>query len=248
MRSLFLKIFGIFWIAQSLIFVITTGLIIRQHFPREGAAFEALDAHLLSDAAEAATAYKQGGCVGFVSQPQPAGALLFDGTGLQLCRAGGAPDVPSLGSHLPNRILGESIDDHFMWLVPTGSSQGDLVYAWLQPPARHTPPPAWHQMLWFANPQMPVAIAIGGLTTFVLTLLFTRPLVRLRAATRTLAEGNLQVRVQESARSRAGKPVDDIQGLAQDFNHMAGRLESLVSAQKLYYAMSPMSCDPPWPV
>ena len=233
MRSLFLKIFAIVWLAQSLIFVISTGLIIRQHFPREGAAFEALDAHLLRDAAEATAAYQHGGCSAFANQPQPARALLFDPTGRQLCRTSNAPTIGGLGSHLPNRIQTEILDGHWIWLVPANLSGGDLIYGWLQPPFKHQPPPAWHQLLHFANPQVPVAIAVGGLTTFVLTLLFTRPLVRLRAATRSLAEGNLKVRVEESARSRAGKPGDDFQGLVHDFNHMAGRLESLVGAQKL---------------
>jgi two-component system, OmpR family, sensor histidine kinase CpxA len=233
MRSLFFKIFGIFWLAQSLIFIITTGLIIRQHFPTGGSAFEALNAHLLHDATEAAAAYRQGGCAAFALLPQPVGALLFDAAGRPLCHTNGAPDLGSLEAHLPNRILSDTIGGRFVWLVPVRSAQGDLVYAWLQPPSQHQPPPAWHQMLRFANPQMPVAIAIGGLTTFFLTLLFTRPLVRLRAATRSLAEGNLQVRVEESARSRAGKQVDEFEGLVHDFNHMAGRLESLVGAQKL---------------
>ena len=34
MRSLFFKIFIIFWIAQSLIFVISTGFILAHRFPR----------------------------------------------------------------------------------------------------------------------------------------------------------------------------------------------------------------------
>ena len=231
MRSLFLKIFGIVWLAQSLIFVISTGLLIRQHFPVAGAAFEALDAHLLIDASSAAAAYRQGGCVTFENQPQPAGALLFSATGRQLCRTSGAPDVGSAGFHSPNGIESEMVAGHLMWIVPTNSP--DLIYAWVQPPFQRPPPPAWDQLLHLANPQMPVAIAIGGLTTFVLTLLFTRPLVRLRAATRNLAEGNFKVRVEESARSRTGKPIDDFQGLVHDFNHMAEKLESLVNAQKL---------------
>ena len=32
MRGLFFKVFIIFWIAQSLIFVISTALIVRRHF------------------------------------------------------------------------------------------------------------------------------------------------------------------------------------------------------------------------
>ena len=231
MRSLYVKIFGIFWLAQSLIFLISTGLIIRQHFPREGVAFEALDAHLLHDASQAAEAYQQGGCAAFAKVEDS--AVLFNGAGEELCRSAGAPEIGSLGSVLPNRIQSKTVAGHLVWLVPAKSLHDELIYAWLQPPFRRQPPPAWAQILRFANPQVPVALAIGGLTTFVLTLLFTRPLVRLRAAARSLAGGNLKVRVEESERGRAGKPVDDFQGLVHDFNHMAGRLESLVNAQKL---------------
>lgn len=229
MRSLFLKIFAIVWLAQSLIFVISTGLIIRKHFPPEGAAF---DSHLLRDATQAAMAYQRGGCSEFANRPQPGGAYLFDATGQLLCRTARGPEITRL-SRIPDRIESVPIAGHLVWLAPASSPGGDLIYGSMQPPFQRPPPPAWHQLLHFANPQMPVAIAVGGLTTFVLTLLFTRPLVRLRAATRSLAEGNLKVRVEESARSRAGKPVDDFQGLVHDFNHMAGRLESLVDAQKL---------------
>ncbi len=96
MRSLYVKIFGIFWLAQSLIFLISTGLIIRQHFPREGVAFEALDAHLLHDASQAADAYQQGGCAAFAKEED--NAVLFNAAGEQLCRSASAPEIGSLWS------------------------------------------------------------------------------------------------------------------------------------------------------
>ena len=74
---------------------------------------------------------------------------------------------------------------------------------------------------------------MGGLTTFVLVLLFTRPVIRLRRAARELAKGKLNARVawpKSQARIFAG---DEIDALIHDFNHMAERLESLVDAQKL---------------
>ena len=54
MRGLFFKVFIIFWIAQSMIFVISTALIVRHHFERPDAAFEALYSSLQNDAAKAA--------------------------------------------------------------------------------------------------------------------------------------------------------------------------------------------------
>jgi two-component system sensor histidine kinase CpxA len=85
----------------------------------------------------------------------------------------------------------------------------------------------------FAFPQLPVAIVVGGFTTFFLVLLITRPAIRLRKAARELASGKLSARVawpRSQMRIFAG---DEIGALMHDFNHMAERLESLVDAQKL---------------
>ena len=74
---------------------------------------------------------------------------------------------------------------------------------------------------------------MGGLTTFALVLLFTRPVVPFRKAARELATGKLNARVDwptSQSRLFAG---DEIYALMHDFNHMAERLESLVDAQKL---------------
>ena len=92
----------------------------------------------------------------------------------------------------------------------------------------------WFEDLYhFASPQLPVAIAVGGLTTFVLVLLFTRPVVRLRQAALQLAKGNLSTRVREPQQRIRFFRGDEFDALVQSFNHMAERLESLVNAQKL---------------
>ncbi len=49
MRGLFFKVFIIFWIAQSLIFVISTALIVRHHFEGPEAQFDTLDSSLQND-------------------------------------------------------------------------------------------------------------------------------------------------------------------------------------------------------
>ncbi len=93
-------------------------------------------------------------------------------------------------------------------------------------------PNLYQDLLRFAFPQLPVAIVVGGLTTFVLVLLFTRPVARLRKAARDLASGKLNTRV--AAPSKSGPASgDELVALMHDFNHMAERLESLVDAQKL---------------
>ncbi len=242
MRGLFLKIFAIFWLAQSLIFVITTTLILRQRFPPFN---DALDTHLRHDAALALRDFENGGCAGFQNESrdsltadklriEPAGAALLSSGGHLLCSTADAPRLTQIPSPPLNHIDGREAGNLYLWLVPITSPSGErYTYIWFQPPSSRPPRQRRWAYLHFAFPELPVAIAVGGLTTFVLVLLFTRPVVRLRRAARSLANGNLSARVEQppSAILRSGS--DQFQGLIHDFNHMADRLESLVDAQKL---------------
>jgi two-component system sensor histidine kinase CpxA len=234
MRGLFLKIFAIFWLAQSLIFVISTTLIVRQRFPGANTLADALDSDLQYDAQLAMRDYDNGGCGGFASsnRHEPSGAMLLEQSGEVLCRTSDALSLPGLAPHFPNRIEGRQIGGRYVWLVPVIAHDGGHdEYVWFQPPTvRQERRPS---LLRYAFPQLPVAIAVGGLTTFVLVLLFSRPLVRLRKAARELAEGNLTARVEESPAQLVRPHSDEFQGLVHDFNHMAERLESLVGAQRL---------------
>jgi two-component system sensor histidine kinase CpxA len=237
MRGLFLKIFGILWLAQSLIFVISTSLIVRQRFPSPNILSDALDSNLEHDAVVAFHAYELDGCAGFANNQErhePAGAALLDEQGQLVCRTKTAHSLTGLVPHFPNRIDGRQVDGGYVWLVPMSSRTGvRYEYVWFQPPASSERPP-WHGALFhFAFPQLPVAIAIGGLTTFALVLMFSRPLVGLRKAARQLAEGDLSARVQETSSKTLRPRSDEFRGLVHDFNHMAERLESLVGAQRL---------------
>src|ERR1019366_7159878 len=76
-------------------------------------------------------------------------------------------------------------------------------------------------------PGLIIAIISSGLMCYFLSWYMTKPIVRLRAATRQLAAGDLT--------ARSGAPVtkrrDEIAGLMRDFDAMAERLEMLVKAQ-----------------
>ncbi len=236
MRGLFLKIFAIFWLAQSLIFVISTSMIVRQRFPAPNTLADALDSSLQHDGYLAIQDYDSGGCAAFQNsnRHEPSGAMLLQQNGEVICRTSPSLSLPGLVPHFSNRIEGRQIGSHYVWLVPLTARDGTNVeYVWFQPPAirKQHPPPS--NLMRYAFPQLPVAIAVGGLTTFVLVLLFSRPLVRLRKAARSLAEGNLTARVEESPAQQKGPHSDEFQGLVHDFNHMAERLESLVGAQRL---------------
>lgn len=237
MRGLFLKIFAILWIAQSLIFIISTTLIIRQRFPSPNTVSDALDSNLQRNASVALRDYDARGCAGFennTGRHEPSGAALLREDGKIICSTPNSPALTDLVTHFPDRIDGRQVEGHYLWLVPAAGSNGmHYEYVWFQPPSTSQRRPRHNPLLHFAFPQLPVAIAVGGLTTFVLVLLFSRPLIHLRRAARQLAEGDLSARVEEGSAKANRTQSDELQGLIHDFNHMAERLELLVGAQKL---------------
>lgn len=234
MRSLFFKIFVIFWIAQSLIFVISTALIVRHHFESPDVLFDGLHSALANDAHRAAEAYESGGCaavskLGLEIEQQIA---LKDGSGQDLCNPLGIP-LPAARTQFPERISSNQAAQHFIWRVPVTSSSGKAYLFLLSRPHVERHHSLMDDLMHFASPTLPVAIVVGGLTTFVLVLLFTRPIVRLRKAARELALGNLKARVKELENQSRFSSGDEFHALLHDFNHMAERLESLVGAQQL---------------
>ncbi len=233
MRGLFFKVFVILWIAQSLIFVISTALIVRHHFDSPDVLFDALHSSLRNEAKDSVSAFESGGCDALLAYAgaQDHAIALSDTAGNTLCAVPGAQSSIA-GVDLRN-IAGRQVGKHYVWTVPVISISGKRYIFLLSRP--HTPVRVtWGQnLLFFAFPQLPVAIVVGGITTFVLVLLVTRPVVRLRKAAHELAQGNLSARVAEPGSQVRVFEGDEIQALVHDFNHMAERLESLVSAQKL---------------
>ena len=234
MRGLFFKIFIIFWIAQSMIFVISTALIVQHHFASPDALFDALDSSLQNDAVRAAGAYEAGGCDAFHAYAATIAQkiALEDSAGQDLCSATGM-ELLGQRAPTPERIIGTQVGRQYILRVPVSSGSGKRYVFLLSRP--HEPnDSSWsHDLLHFAFPQLPVAIVVGGLTTFVLVLLFTRPVARLRKAARELATGKLSARVVWPTSQSPLFAGDEISALIHDFNHMAERLESLVDAQKL---------------
>jgi two-component system sensor histidine kinase CpxA len=73
-----------------------------------------------------------------------------------------------------------------------------------------------------------IGVITSGLVCYLLSWFLTKPIVRLRAATRQLAAGDLTARTGVPA-SRGGR--DEVTSLMRDFDAMAERLETLVKAQ-----------------
>ena len=112
MRGLFIKIFIIFWIAQSLIFVISTALIIRHHFPDPGVSFDALSASQRHDAVEIVDRFEKGGCLAITSAAGRYGysVALEDATGNGVCSAPGIPAgtvQPTTSDHINGAQVGQ---------------------------------------------------------------------------------------------------------------------------------------------
>lgn len=236
MRSLFFKIFIIFWIAQSLIFVISTSLIINRRIPRPVFLSPIFD-DLRSDSASAISAFESDGCQGLTeyARTRRYAIALRDSAGMILCSAGEVPGV-NLQPSGADQLTGVEAGNYIVWSrADTSASGKKYIYLISIPRNRGREHHTWYgDLMHFAFPQLPVAIAIGGLTTFVLVLVFTRPVIRLRKAARELAHGHLSARVKEAPPSRPGLlRGDEFHALVHDFNHMAERLESLMNAQRL---------------
>jgi len=247
MRGLFFKIFIIFWIAQSLVFVLSTALIVRHHFESPDILFDTLSSGLRIQAQDAVAAYEQGGCAVFTKYAASTGQTiaLTTASGADLCWPQGmarpvpvepqnpAVREPGPSEHRPGHIPGFQVGDQYVWRVPTVAPSGNPYIFFLS--RHHVPwrPSLFHDLMRFSSPQLPVAIVICGLTTFILVLLITRPVVQLRRAARSLATGKLNTRVRLAGAEGVFFAGDEIEALVHDFNHMAERLEQLVAAQKL---------------
>lgn len=76
--------------------------------------------------------------------------------------------------------------------------------------------------------QILAVIFTAGLGCYLLALYLSSPISKLRAATKKLANGDLQTRVAD----QVGNRHDELAVLAKDFDEMAERIESLINSQK----------------
>jgi len=229
MKSLFLKIFLSFWVAQALFLVIAL-LVMLALRPQRNASWEALRSTALTEAIEA---YEHGGAkeaheyLESLQTKQHVRVYVFDDQGNEISgrsSAGWAERVAA-GRPLPQRpgmlfprpqILTES----------RASSDGQHLYTIaleLPPGPRVFLGPPWHVPV----PGLIIAVLSSGLVCYFLAWYMTKPVARLRAATQQLAAGDLTARAGDPNSKRR----DEIAGLVRDFDSMAARLETLVKAQ-----------------
>ena len=228
MKSLFLKIFLSFWVAQAL-FLVLALLVMLAFRPQRNATWEALRSTALTEAIEA---YEGGGTpqaheyLENLQTTQHVRVYVFDEQGTEISGrsspgwaehvAAGRPLPPYPGVLFPRpQILTEaraSSDGHHLYTIAMQLPPGPRVF--LGP--RGMPVPS-----------LIIAVLSSGLVCYFLAWYMTKPVTRLRAATQRLAAGDLTARAGDPKSKRR----DEIAGLVRDFDTMAARLETLVKAQ-----------------
>jgi two-component system sensor histidine kinase CpxA len=227
MKSLFLRIFLSFWMAQAL-FVVLAILVTLAFRPR-GSSWESLRATSLN---EAVSAYEEGGpqrareYLDGLMATQHVRAYLFNEQGEEVSRRG-APDwaVRMLNSGSPSPRDGFIIPAPKVLKESRASSDGQHRFTLVMglPPG----PRVFLGPRGMPIPGVIIGVITSGLVCYFLAWYLTKPIIRLRAATRQLAAGDLTAR----SGSPASKRRDEVAGLVRDFDAMAERLEILVKAQ-----------------
>ena len=227
MRSLFLRIFLSYWMAQALFLVLAILVTVVAHEKGEASKWQEQQTEIMTHAVQA---YEQQGPVElhqYLSQTRDsrriwAYLLNSDGrevSGYELPRWGQA--VAKGLRPAPREYWQRFTPSPFRRHVVHGTSGKEYIFIAMLPPGPFGPD---------GVPGLGILIAIisSGLVCYLLARYLTSPIGRLREATRRLAEGDLSARAGGGSELQGG---DEITGLVHDFDAMAGRLEQSVNAQ-----------------
>src|SRR5260370_18342364 len=228
MKSLFLRIFLAFGLAIAL-FVVLTVLAVLVLRPQRNPPWTSLATTSLADSVGV---YEQGGphrlrdYLENLELTQRVHAHVFDEQGNEI--SGRAAPVwlehMALGKPLPRRD-GILIPAPRVMIESRASSDGHHRYtmALVLPPG----PRVFFGPHGFPLTGLLVLLLCSGLVCYFLSWYLTKPIVRLRAATRQLSAGDLTAR----AGAPAGSRRDEISGLIRYFDAMPDRMKPLVKAQ-----------------
>jgi signal transduction histidine kinase len=237
MRTLFWKIFLSFWLVQAL----SLGILVVRFQLRERNPGHVMDVHVRPANEHALRLYGQALVERVESHPGlDLGAELKQVQSKSGMKVALADDHGKLiGGEMPAAPTDELIRralsgrEAVMMRPPDGmavataidSASGKHYVVVAQfgpnpgPPRGLLPPDILMQWLIYA--------ALSGVVCLALGYYLTRPIIKLRAATQRIAAGDLSARAEEFERQG-----DEIAMLTKDFNRMAGRIESLITAQR----------------
>jgi two-component system, OmpR family, sensor histidine kinase CpxA len=232
MKSLFLKIFLSFWLAQALIVALVVLATVVFRPQTESPFWDYVKGHIADQLIQA---YEGGGASGLSHRIDQFGstlklrAFLFDADGRELSGRtapawaqrlihGQNPQGMGWLAHFsPRRFVKQQ--------VSTAEGKTYVMVAEVPPrpwlPLLRQKPPVTGLVILF------LAVLVSGIVCYFLAGYLTSDVHRLRAATQQLAAGDLNAR----AEAPRGRRRDEIAELVRDFNTMAGRLQDLVSAQ-----------------
>lgn len=230
MKSLFVKIFVSYWIAHALFLILAILVASAMRPSREIADLQAQQARFLSESVQA---YQTGGETATwkylrgVHETYHVRLYVLDDHGRDLLGRKPPPWVPRAlaggiraadtfwGRFRPNQFLRASMtmpDGHRYTLITELPPEPPVPFGFRGVPGLG----------------ILIAIISSGLVCYILARYLTAPIVRLRAATQKLASGDLT--------ARAGMPSsrrhDETAELVRDFDRMAERLQTLVTAQQ----------------
>ena len=229
MRSLFLKIFLSFWVAQVLFVVLAIALAMWLRPQRETAAWEALESKVVKDTIEA---YQNSGAEGVgkylsdLQATQHVRAFLFDEEGKEISGARPPDYIQNFQHGRPTPAPGflRLSPDRFLRQTSVTMEGHRFTLVMALPPSA---PPSFFNPRSVPGLWILIAIVSSGLVCYPLARYMTRPVVKLREAAQKLAAGDLSARTGTSKSNRR----DEIAELVRDFDSMAGRLETMVQAQ-----------------
>src|SRR5436853_1019784 len=230
MRTLFVKILVWFWLAYALGLLahfLSTEAAMREeprpHFPPGQQAMLAQVAieKLEREGQPAASEF-----VDTMEKTTRTRAFIFDRNGDEVTGRQATPaaleaakSFSEEGNQRPKKPDGE-------WRVRSINGKSGSQYLYVSA-EQHPPRPPFPFLphVWWA--QLLAFILTAGIVCYVLARYLSSPIVKLRDATRKLAEGDLTARVGSSSRRR-----DELVDLGRDFDIMAERIETLMTSQQ----------------
>jgi two-component system, OmpR family, sensor histidine kinase CpxA len=229
MRSLFLKIFLSYWMAQALFLVLAIIVTLAMRPSREISNLQAQEPRFLNEALQA---YQSGGDEAArkyfrtIRDNQHVRIFIFDDHGRELLDRSQPPWIDRARHgriHTADTFFGRFGPGQVLSQTLTADNGRNYMLIIDLPPEDQP----------FFGPHgihgigILIAIISSGFVCYILARYLTSPIVQLRGATQKLASGDLTAR----AGTPASRRHDEMAELMRDFDRMAERLESLVNAQ-----------------
>jgi two-component system, OmpR family, sensor histidine kinase CpxA len=240
-QSLFLKIFLWFWatlIATGIAFIVTWIILQPKNVPFPSQTSLSDTAWIAGTSvvnefeqhgASAASAY-----MGQLSQKAHMKSCLLDASG-NVIAGGDCANFDAIGAravHSDNSTF--NMNHGIVRVVRKVWGKSGRPYIYALEASEHRGPPQGISHLGFAL-RWSVPLLVSGLICYLLTRYLTAPILRLREASKQLAQGDFSTRAAAGMEHRR----DELGTLVRDFNTMAARIEELVSRQRqLIYDIS----------